>query len=175
MYQYKRTPLDEEEQDILINSCSTHREKLVIYVLLDTDIGVSELASLKTENVKWQAGVIEVYGKGGKYGKLSKRRTVPLSPRVKKILEIQFAMANEIGLSVRTIQRIVRTVAENASIPKRVTPHVLRHTFSVNAIRRGVNLRALQEALGHDHITTTEIYLNYSGKNIADDFRKMWE
>jgi integrase/recombinase XerD len=175
MYQYKRTPLDEEEQDILINGCSSHREKLVVYTLLDTGMRVSELASLKRENVKWQAGVIEIYGKGGKYGTLSKRRTVSLSPRVKKILEIQFAMTDEMGLSVRTTQRVVRAVAENASISKRVTPHVLRHTFSVNAIRRGVNLRALQEALGHDHITTTEIYLNYSGKNIADDFRKMWE
>lgn len=175
MYQYKRTPLDEEEQDNLINTCSTHREKLVIYTLLDTGMRVSELANLKRENVKWQAGVIEIYGKGGKYGKRSKRRTVPISPRVRKILEIQFAMTNEIGLSVRTIQRVVRAVAERASITKRVTPHVLRHTFSINAIRRGVNLRALQEALGHDHITTTEIYLHYSGKNIAEDFRKMWE
>lgn len=174
MYQYKRTPLDEEEQDKLVNACQNHREKLIVYTLLDTGIRVSELANLKKENVKWQSGVIEVYGKGGIYGKQSKRRNVPLSPRVKKILDIQFAMSEGIKLSPRTIQRIIKKVAERGGITKEITPHTLRHTFSINSIRKGVNLRALQEALGHDHISTTEIYLNYSGKNIAEDFKKVW-
>jgi len=174
MYQYKRTPLDEEEQDKLVNACKNHKEKLVVYTLLDTGMRVSELANLKKENVKWQTGVIEIYGKGGIYGKRTKRRNVPLSPKVRKILEIQFAMSEKIELSTRTIQRIIKKVAERAGITKDVTPHVLRHTFSINSIRGGVNLRALQEALGHDHISTTEIYLNYSGKNIAEDFKKMW-
>ncbi len=175
MYQYKRTPLDEEEQDKLVNACQNHREKLVIYTLLDTGIRVSELANLKKENIKWQQGIIEVYGKGGIYGKQSKRRTIALSPKVKKILEIQFSMDDKIKFSSRTIQRITEKVAERAGITKKVTPHVLRHTFSINAIRKGVNLRALQEALGHDHISTTEIYLNYSGKNVVEDFKKMWD
>ncbi len=174
MYQYKRTPLDEEEQDKLVNACKNHKEKLVVYILLDTGMRVSELANLKKENVKWQIGVIEVYGKGGIYGKRTKRRNVPLSPKVRKILEIQFAMSEKIEFSTRTIQRIIKKVAERAGITKNVTPHVLRHTFSINSIRGGVNLRALQEALGHDHIATTEIYLNYSGKNIAEDFKKLW-
>lgn len=175
MYQYKRTPLDEEEQDKLINACQNHREKLVIYTLLDTGMRVSELADLKKENIKWQQGVIEVYGKGGIYGKQSKRRTIALSPRVKKILDIHFAMDDKIKFSTRTIQREVKKVAERGGISKKVTTHVLRHTFSINAIRKGVNLRALQEALGHDHISTTEIYLNYSGKNIVEDFKEMWK
>lgn len=174
MYQYKKTPLDEEEQDKLVNACMNHKEKLIIYTLLDTGIRVSELSNLKKENIKWQSGIIEVYGKGGIYGKRTKRRTVALSPKVKKILEIQFAMDDKIKFSTRTIQRIVQKVSEKAGITNKVTPHVLRHTFSINAIRSGVNLRALQEALGHDHISTTEIYLNYSGKNVAEDFKKMW-
>lgn len=174
MYQYKRIPLDEEEQDKLVNACKTHKEKLVIYTLLDTGMRVSELANLKKENVKWQTGIIEIYGKGGLYGKQSKRRTVALSPRAKTILDIQFSMDENIDFSSRTIQRIVKKVAERAGITNKVTPHTLRHTFSINAIRKGVNLRALQEALGHDHISTTEIYLNYSGKNIVEDFKKMW-
>ena len=174
MYQYKRIPLDEEEQDKLVNACQNHREKFVIYTLLDTGMRVSELAHLKKENIKWQQGLIEIYGKGGIYGKQSKRRTVALSPRAKIILDIQFSMGESIDFSTRTIQRIVKKVAERAGIINKVTPHVLRHTFSINAIRKDVNLRALQEALGHDHISTTEIYLNYSGKNIVEDFKKMW-
>jgi len=178
MYQYKRAPLDEEDQDKLVNACQNHREKLIIYLLLDTGMRLSELANLKKKNIKWQQGVIEVYGKGGIYGKQSKRRTVPLSPKVRTILEIQIAMDDKEDLiifSPRTIQRMVEKVAERAGITNKVTPHVLRHTFSINAIRKGVNLRALQEALGHDHISTTEIYLNYSGKNIVEDFKKMWD
>ena len=117
MYQYKRTPLDEEEQDKLVNACQNHKEKLVIYTLLDTGMRVSELANLKKKNIKWQQGMIEIYGKGGIYGKQSKRRTIPLSPKVRTILEIQIAMNNKeylIDFSSSTIQRMVSKVAESA-------------------------------------------------------------
>lgn len=172
--EYKRKPLEDAEQDKLVNACTTHKEKLIVYTLLDTGLRVSEFSKLKPEDVKWQHNVMEVYGKGGRFGKYSKRRNAPLSPRVKEILSKQFAISNEIGMSPRTIQREIKKLGDKAGIVKDLTPHVLRHTFSVNAIRKGVNLRAIQEALGHEHITTTEIYLRYSGKNVADDFKRMW-
>ena len=65
-------------------------------------------------------------------------------------------------MSVRTVQRVVRTIANRASISRRVSPHVLRHTFSVTAVQKGISLPALQRLLGHDHLATTEIYLNLS-------------
>ena len=57
----------------------------------------------------------------------------------------------------RTIQRLVKGVANRAYIRRPVTPHVLRHTFSVTAIQKGISLPALQRLLGHDRLTTTEI------------------
>ena len=165
-YAYKREPLEDEELDRLVNSCQTHEEKLCILVLADTGLRVSEFTSLKPEMIRWQDENIRLQGKGGKI------RVVPLSLRSRKVLEAHFAIYNEIGFSQRSIQRIVKRVAERAGITKKVSPHILRHTFAVRALRKGIDLRALQEALGHAHISTTENYLRYSGKRISDAFKE---
>ncbi|MFW5852998.1 MAG: tyrosine-type recombinase/integrase, partial [Nanoarchaeota archaeon] len=80
-----------------------------------------------------------------------------------------------IPLAVRTIQKYVKKVAERSKIMKIVSPHVLRHTFAVTYLHKGGNLRALQAILGHSSITTTDIYLNYSGKRVIDDFARVWD
>ena len=76
---------------------------------------------------------------------------------------------------MRTIQKYVKVVAEKARIKKPISPHVLRHTFAVTYLHKGGNLRALQGILGHSSITTTDIYLNYSGKRVIDDFQRVWD
>jgi site-specific recombinase XerD len=68
----------------------------------------------------------------------------------------------EVGLYNPKIQRAVRVIANRAQISRKVSPHVLRHTFSVTAVQKGISLPALQRLLGHDHLATTEIYLNLS-------------
>jgi site-specific recombinase XerD len=55
-----------------------------------------------------------------------------------------------------------------------VTPHVLRHTFAVTAVQKGISLPALQRLLGHDRLTTTEIYLNLSPEEVVREFREKW-
>ena len=72
--------------------------------------------------------------------------------------------------NVRTIERIVRTIANRANISRKVSPHVLRHTFSVTAVQKGISLPALQRLLGHDHLATTEIYLNLSAEHVIKEF-----
>jgi len=174
-YQYRREPLTAEEEDRLVNACQTHDEKLVVWTLLDTGLRVSELSSLASQNVLWQEKRIVVYGKGGPYGKKTKRRVVPLTDRARKLLEIQFATSeNGIGLSTRTIQRIITRVANKAIVTKKVTPHVLRHTFAVRCVQKGISTRALQEFLGHDHLETTEIYLNLSPEEALGEFHRKW-
>ena len=59
-------------------------------------------------------------------------------------------------------------------ISRPVSPHVLRHTFSVTAVQKGISLPALQRLLGHDHLTTTEIYLNLSPEAVLDEFQAKW-
>jgi integrase/recombinase XerD len=68
----------------------------------------------------------------------------------------------------------VTRVLNRARIRRPVTPHVLRHTFSVTAIQKGISLPALQRLLGHDRLTTTEIYLNLSPEDVIREFRAKW-
>jgi len=87
-----------------------------------------------------------------------------MTDRVRRLSEYHFVENNNIGMSKRTIERIVKKVADKAGISKKVSPHVLRHTFAINCIKKGISTRALQFLLGHDRLATIEIYLNLSLK-----------
>ena len=77
-------------------------------------------------------------------------------------------------MTARTIQRLVKRVANRARISRPVSPHVLRHTFSVTAVQRGISLPALQRLLGHDDLTTTQIYLDLSPEHVIEEFEAKW-
>ena len=159
--EYKREPLEEDEVLALRKACTFFEEECVINILLDTGMRVSELSSLRD--------CISIIGKG------NKRRVIPMSKRVRLLLLDCFSHNNtKFPLAMRTIQKYVKIVADRARIRKTVSPHVLRHTFAVTYLHRGGNLRALQAILGHSSITTTDIYLNYSGKRVIDDFQRIW-
>ncbi len=146
----------------------------MIWILLDTGLRVSELASLTKNNLDWQNHRLMVYGKGGPYGARSKRRLIPLSLRVQPLIEGHLALYDTVGMTPRTMQRLVKDMATRAHIRRPVTPHVLRHTFSVRAIQKGISLPALSRLLGHDRLTITEIYLNLSPEDIVREFREKW-
>ncbi len=173
-YQYKREPLSDDEVNKLINACDIFREKFVVWTLLDTGLRLSEFADLKKDNIQWQERRLVIYGKGGPYGKKTKRRIIPITERVRKLMEYHFAENNDIGVTKRTVARILKKVAGKAGIPKPVSPHVLRHTFSVNCIKKGISTRALQALLGHDRLTTTELYLNLSPEDAITEFLNKW-
>jgi integrase/recombinase XerD len=173
-YQYKREPLNDDEVNKITNACSNFREKFVVWTLLDTGLRLSEFADLKKNNIQWQEKRLIIYGKGGPYGKKTKRRIIPMTDRVRRLIEYHFTEHEDIGMSKRTIERIVKKVANKAGIAKSVSPHVLRHTFSVNCIRKGISTRALQSFLGHDRLTTTEIYLNLSLEDAIREFLNKW-
>ena len=173
-YQYKREPLTQDEANRLANACETHREKLIIWVLLDTGLRVSELASLTKDKIDWQNHRLIIDGKNGLNGKKSKRRVVPLSQRVRPLLEGHFAIYDTIGVGTRTIQRLVKRVANRARISRPVVPHVLRHTFSVTAIKKGISTRSLQEVLGHDNLAMTELYIHLEPEDAMREFTEKW-
>ncbi|KKK60898.1 hypothetical protein LCGC14_3019770 [marine sediment metagenome] len=173
-YQYKKEPLNDDETNRLTNACDTFREKFVVWTLLDTGLRLSEFADLKKDNIQWQEKKLVIYGKGGPCGKETKRRIIPMTERVRKLMDYHFAENNGIGVTKRTVARIVKKVADKASISKPVSPHVLRHTFSVNCIKKGISTRALQYFLGHDRLTTTEIYLNLSPEEAITEFLNKW-
>jgi len=131
LYQYKREPLTQEEANRVANACSSHEEKLVVWALLDTSLRVVELAKLTKDNIDWQNHRLMIYGKGGPYGKVSKHRIIPLSAWVQPLLEGHLGLHVSLKIGVRTIRRMVKQVANRAHIRRKVSPHVLRHTFSV--------------------------------------------
>ena len=108
-YKYKREPLTPDEANRLANACQSNEEKLVIWSLRDTGLRVAELAKLNKDSHDWQKHRLMIYGKGGLYGKLSKRRIIPLSTRVQPLLEVHLGLHDTMQIGgVRTIQRLVK-------------------------------------------------------------------
>ena len=142
--------------------------------MLDTGLRVAELAYLKKDNIDWQGHRLMVYGKGGPYGSRTKRRIIPLTNRIQPLIEGYFSLHDTLGMTPRTIQLLVKRVANRAHISRTVSPHVLMHTFAVAAVQKGISLPALQRLLGHDRLTTTEIYLNLSPEEVLREFREKW-
>lgn len=166
---YKREPLTSEEQARLVAACETPEEKRVIWTLLDTGMRVSEVANITSDNLDFQQHRVIIYGKRGK------RRVNKLSPRLREILEHHIIANEKFGTSIRMMQHIVTKVASRAKIIRKVSPHVLRHTFAINALRGGVNIRSLMGWLGHDDMSTTQMYLNMSPEDVISDVEKMWK
>ena len=90
--QYAREPLSSDEGNRLIQACETLRERQVILILLDTGLRVSELAQLTKQHILWQERRLAIHGKGGPYGKRSKRRVLPMTDRVRLLIEHHYTM-----------------------------------------------------------------------------------
>ena len=157
-YQYVREPLTTDEADRMANACETSTEQLVVWTLLDTGLRVGELCGLTSKNMLWQQRQLRIKGKGGPSGKKSKVRVVPMSTRVRTLLEHHFALEKAFPVKVRRAQDIVRAVANRAKITKDVSPHVLRHTFATTALQKGISLPTVQKILGHDRLQTMAIH-----------------
>ncbi len=173
-YMFKREPLSVEEADRLMAATETADEKLCIWGLLETGLRVSELATLQAQDVQWQQRSLRIKGKGGPYGKRSKFRIVPLSDHLRPLFEHYFALHDTFPFSVSTIQRVVKRVANRARISRLVSPHILRHTFAMLYLHKGGSLPALKQILGHDHLSTTAIYLNFSPEHVLQEFHAKW-
>lgn len=145
------------------------RNKAIIEVLYGSGLRVSELINLLISNIYTKDGYMLVEGKG------SKQRLVPLSSRSLEEIELwmidrhllmvkkgheDFLFLNRRGsrLTRAMIFTIVKDLAEKAGIHKNVSPHTFRHSFATHLLENGANLRAIQQLLGHESITTTELY-----------------
>lgn len=174
VYQYRREPLTQHEATQLANACLSHLERLVVWTLLDTGLRVSELTNLQRQQIDWQQHRIIVFGKGGRYGSRSKRRVLPMSARVRALIEPHFSLHDSLGMGARTVQRLVKRVAYRAGLARPVCPHVLRHTFAVTAVQKGISLPSLQRLLGHEYLGTIQIYLNLSPEDVIGEFHRKW-
>ena len=165
-----------EEIDTIISTVDMskkegQRNRAILETLYSCGLRVSELCNLKLSELYFDEGFIKVEGKG------SKQRLVPISPRaikeikywlldrnvgkIKKGFEDYVFLARW-GNSISRIMvfHLIKELAEKAGITKNISPHTLRHSFATHLLEGGANLRAIQEMLGHESITTTEIYVH---------------
>lgn len=145
------------------------RNKAIIEVLYSCGLRVSELINLKFSDLFLKEGFIRVEGKG------SKQRLVPISKMA--IKNIEYYLINRSQLKIKkgfedvlflskrgtAISRImvfhfIKQYAETANIKKNISPHTFRHSFATHLLEGGANIRAIQQMLGHEKISTTEIY-----------------
>lgn len=173
-YQFAREPLTTTEADQLANACETLEDRLVIWTLLDTGLRVSELCALTRESIQWQEKAMRIKGKGGAHGKGNKHRVVPMSLRVRTLLDPYFTLHERWFAGERQMQKIVKRVANRAGIRHPVTPHVLRHTWATTALQKGLSLPTVQKILGHNRLTTTAIYLNFTDTHVLEEFARKW-
>ena len=113
-----REPLTAEGADRLANAFDTPTEKLVVWNLLDTGLRVGELCDLASKSVLSRQRQLRFKGKGGPYGKKTKIRVVPMSSRVRALLEHHFALEKSFPVKKRRAQDIVKAVADRAGIRK---------------------------------------------------------
>lgn len=146
------------------------RNRAMLETLYSSGLRVSELIGLKMSNVHSDVGFLRIFGKG------SKERLVPIGKEALKYIKIyreevrihldikpgneSFMFLNRNGrqLSRQMVFIVIKTLVEKAGIKKTISPHTFRHSFATHLIEGGADLRAVQEMLGHESITTTEIY-----------------
>lgn len=164
------------------------RDKAILELFFSTGMRVSELAALERTHINVKRDELAIRGKG------DKTRVVFLSGRaraaIKEYLELRDddypalfvrhdraapdpnaleSVEKEVGpLTPRSIERLVRHYATMAGIPKKVSPHTLRHSFATDLLMNGADVRSVQSLLGHTSITTTQIYTHITNRQLRD-------
>ena len=149
------------------------RNKLIIYLLLDTGVRVSELVNIKVSDIDIEERIIRVLGKG------SKERFVFFTSKTKELLvsylckRKEKALVNNLlinykgeKLTERSVQKIIKLVGEKIGLD--IHPHLLRHTFATDLLNKGADIRMIQELLGHENLDTTQIYTHVSNSRVKE-------
>lgn len=166
--------LNVNEQQQLINACKTDRELALILFFLRSGLRVSELANAKTDDL-YERSLIVRKGKG------SKPRITFITKDAEKAIRkyksnsdyrYGYLFPNKHGgrLSRQAIHRMVSEIASRTDIPKKVTPHTLRHTFATNLLQAGARIEEVQPIMGHASIRTTEIYMHFTNDYLKERY-----
>ncbi len=181
--------LDENEMTRLIESPDDdlpgRRDRAILETLYSTGMRVSELVALDMERVDFIGGSCRVMGKGGK------ERLCPIGDKalrsIRKYLELRGEESgkgrralflnhspNESGsrLTDRSVRRVLEKYIERTCKREGISPHSLRHSFATHLLDRGADLRSVQELLGHENLSTTQIYTHVSTQRMREAYEK---
>jgi len=174
-----------EEIDMLVNAIDAgtpegQRNKAMLETLYCCGLRVSELITLKISDVFFQEEFVRVIGKG------NKQRMVPLGKSAAKFIKIYlkeirlhipvkkdaedilFLNRRGRGMTREMFFIIIQLLKKKAGLKKKISPHTFRHSFATHLVEGGADLRAVQEMLGHESITTTEIYTHIDREYLRD-------
>ncbi len=171
--------------DIKLDTKFDYRNKAMLELMYATGVRVSELTTLKLNNYDSTACILRLIGKG------NKERIVPIGDMAIKYLNLyineyrnlffnkknqsnEYIFLNNHGNSMSRsgFNRILQGIKTEQEIDKYLSPHIIRHSFATHLIEGGADLRSVQILLGHEHITTTEIYTHLSNKYLRDSYEK---
>lgn len=168
--------------DIPLHTKEDYRDKAILEVLYATGIRISELTNLKMQDVDFTNKVVRVFGKG------SKERIVPINKYALKYLGMyldirgsflkgkltDYIFLNSKGeaISRESFGLELNKIVKKQGLNKRVTPHMLRHSFATHMLNQGADLRSIQELLGHSDISTTTIYTHVNNEKVKNDYLK---
>ena len=188
--QEKKLPvvLTEDEIKNLINSFDLNhgfgqRNKTIIEILYGTGIRVSELVNLKLSNIFFKENIIKIIGKG------NKERFVPLGEIASDEMKIYINDRNQLKIDSKSsdvlflnrygrrltrsmIFKIISDASKRIGLDKKISPHTLRHSFATHLIKNGADLRTIQLILGHESITTTEIYTHLDTLHLEEVLKR---
>ncbi len=167
--------------DIPLNTEYDYRNKAMLELLYATGLRISELVNLKVNDIDFDECIVRVFGKG------KKERIVPIADVALKYLKMYlnnyrglilkdtlsdyiFISNSKKNISRQGFFKILKSEAKRSGIDKEVSPHVLRHSFATHLLSHGANLRIIQELLGHEDISTTEIYAHLINEKLKDDY-----
>lgn len=172
--------IDQLMKAIDVSKKEGHRNRAILETLYSCGLRVSELVNLRYSDIFYDEGFIRVIGKG------NKQRLVPMAPSVQQEIEyyedsmrkdlnivkgsenIVFLNRRGSQLTREMIFTIIKKLAVEIRLQKKVSPHTFRHSFATHLLEGGANLRAIQEMLGHESITTTEIYTHLDQTFLRD-------
>lgn len=178
--------LTEEEVDLLLNinllTPYDYRNKAMLELLYATGLRISELCNLKITDIDVDNCFVRVFGKGKKERivpvtdlalkylvlYVQQYRNVILKDKVSEYLFISNSLTN---ISRQGFFKIIKKECKRAGITKNVSPHVLRHSFATHLLKHGADLRIIQELLGHEDISTTQIYAHLVNEKIKSDYQ----
>ncbi len=176
--------IDEIESllDIPLITAFDYRNKAMIELMYGSGLRVNELINLTINSLDFENSLIRIIGKG------NKERIVPLSeysieavklylekrPSLLKKTQTNYLFLNNHGKQItrQGFFKFIKQLLKTKGITKEVSPHTLRHSFATHLLKAGVDLRSIQELLGHSDITTTRIYTHLTNEKVSDDYKK---
>ena len=170
--------------DIPIETPFDARNKAILELLYSSGLRISELINLEMANVDLDENLIRVMGRG------SKERIVPIGDYANEALtnyinnyrpiinkkNSTYLFLNNLGniVSRQYIFRIIKEECIKKGIKKNVSPHTLRHTYATHLLKNGADLRIIQELLGHENLSTTEIYTHLDNETLHNDYNEFF-